>query len=106
MCCLSWPLGPSVAVVRAMKATERRSLWFLPAAILSVVTLVDHDVAATDMTIAVGEVTPPPATAGVDAAGLRDAAEGEIRQLDPTRLPRQRRIVVSLAVTHAVVEGP
>src|SRR5262245_55264494 len=119
MCFRSWPHGPAVAVVICMKAPDRRSLRFLPAAILSAVILVDHDlaatdvllavdegVAATDMTIAVGEVAPPPATVGVDAAGVRDAAEGEIRQLDPTRLPNRRRVVVSLAFTNAIVEGP
>jgi len=53
---------------------------------------------AADVRIAVGEVVAPPST--VDPASLRDAAEGEIRLLDPAELPR-RQYVVSLAVTNA-----
>lgn len=61
---------------------------------------------AAELSIAVGEVSAPPPSAGLDAAGLRDAAEGEIRQIDAATIPQRRRIIVSLALTRAAVEGP
>lgn len=57
--------------------------------------------------IAVGEIAPPSADTGMDAAGIRDAAEGEIRQIDPAAMPsRGRRFVVSLSLMRAAVDGP
>lgn len=61
---------------------------------------------AADAPIAVGEVSPPPPSSGIDVAVLRDAAEGEIRQIDASRLPNHRRFLVSFALTRAVVVGP
>lgn len=62
--------------------------------------------AAAEPAISVGEVAPPPPSFGIDVAMLRDAAEGEIRQIDASRLPDRRRFVVSFALTRAIVEGP
>jgi hypothetical protein len=64
--------------------------------------LVGHEASGSEASIAVGEVSTPPPASGTDAAALRAAAEGEIRQMDPT-LPRARRVVVSLALTRAEV---
>jgi hypothetical protein len=104
----------AVAVVVTMKFSDRTKgarsprKRLVPIAVLSAVVLAGHDGEATDSSTAVvvGEVSPPPATAGVDAAALRDAAEGEIKQLDAARLPERRRFVVSLALTRAAVDGP
>jgi hypothetical protein len=59
---------------------------------------------ASGATIAVGEVTPPPPGLGIDATVLRSVATDEIRHIDASRLPRRRRVVVSLALTKAAVE--
>jgi hypothetical protein len=63
---------------------------------------------ATDAApIVIGEVSTPPMGAGIDVAGLRNVAEGAIRQIDATTLPkRQRPVVVSFAVTRAGASGP
>jgi hypothetical protein len=64
---------------------------------------------AVDPPIAIGEVSPPPANTGIDAASLRDVADAEIRQIDASRIPidaRRRAVVVSFALTKAMVEGP
>jgi hypothetical protein len=66
--------------------------------------VVGHEVDASDLPIAVGEVLPPPASYGVDAAGIRDAAEGELREMGDPALPRRRKVVVSLALTRAAVD--
>lgn len=65
---------------------------------------VSAHVEAADAPIAVGEITPPPASSGIDASVLRDAAAAEIKQIDPSRLPLRRKVVVSLALTRAVAE--
>jgi hypothetical protein len=76
-------------------------------AVLSAAVFAGGEVDATEPpSISVGEVSPPPATSGVDAGGLRDAAEGEIRQIDAARLPERRQFVVSLALTRAIADGP
>lgn len=62
--------------------------------------LTASDAGAGEATIAVGEVATPPITSGVDRAMIRTTAEGEIRQIDASKLPN-RRVVVSLAVTRA-----
>jgi len=62
------------------------------------------DAGAGQSPIAVGEVAPPPAESGIDAAVLREAANAEIQQMDVSRLSLRRRIVVSLALTRAVAE--
>jgi hypothetical protein len=59
---------------------------------------------AGDVRIAVGEISTPPVSSGVDVGNLRDAAEGEIRQIDLSKLPPRRRLVISLAVTRAAID--
>lgn len=66
--------------------------------------VVGHEVSASERAIAVGEVMPPPASFGVDAAALRDAAEGEIRDMGDAALPRRRKVVVSLALTRTALD--
>jgi hypothetical protein len=68
--------------------------------------MTSQEVAATDPAISVGEVSPPPVASGVDAAALRDAAEGELRQIDTAGFPQRRHFVVSLAMTRSAAEGP
>jgi hypothetical protein len=63
-------------------------------------SLAVSDAGAGASTIAVGEVTPPPPSFGVDRATLKRAAEGEIEKIDVSRLP-SRRVVVSLALVRA-----
>lgn len=50
------------------------------------------------------EVTPPPTAAGTNAAGMRDVAAAELEQIDVSRLPDHRRVVVSIAVTRATAD--
>ncbi|MBX3207524.1 MAG: hypothetical protein KF764_20920 [Labilithrix sp.] len=69
------------------------------AAALVAAMLVTPLAGAADESIAVGEVTPPPAGSGIDASLLRDAAVAEIRQIDPSRLRDRRKVVVSFALT-------
>jgi len=70
------------------------------------ITVATPHALAIDPPICIGEVSPPPAHAGIDAAVLRDAANSEISLLDVARLGNKRRVIVSLALTKAVVEGP
>ncbi len=44
-------------------------------------------------------------SASADATAIRNAAEGEIRQLDPKELPARQRVVVSLSLTRNAVAG-
>lgn len=67
--------------------------------VIAAATLFGGAADAADPPIAVGEVSPPP---GIDAAAIRDAAEVEIKQIDTSRIPDRRRVVVSLAVA----DGP
>ena len=53
--------------------------------------------AANESEIAVSEVETPPASAGVDRAQLKSAAEGEIKQIDGSRA-KGRRVLVSVAL--------
>ncbi len=62
------------------------------------------EAAASEASIAVGEVTAPPPGFGIDATALRAAATDEIRLIDPASLPPRRKVVVSLALTKAVAE--
>jgi hypothetical protein len=68
----------------------------------SAALLVGHEARAADATIAVGEVAAPPASTGVDAAGMRRAAEGAIKTINPSLV--QRNVVVSLALTRAEID--
>ncbi len=62
------------------------------------------DARAGGATIALGEIAQPPASSGVDRALIQSTAEGEIRQIDASKLP-PRKVVVSLAVTRTT-EAP
>jgi hypothetical protein len=88
------------------QTSRSRSTWcsFTVAAVLAFALLTPRDVGATDSPIAVGEVSPPPAGSGIDAAVLRDAATEELKQIDASRIPSRRRILVSLALTKALAE--
>ncbi|MBX3202756.1 MAG: hypothetical protein KF894_31815 [Labilithrix sp.] len=80
----------------------RRSL---PAAVVLVASMLVTPIAgAADESIAVGEVTPPPAGSGIDVSLLRDVAAAEIRQIDASRLRDRRKVVVSFALTGAVAD--
>lgn len=50
--------------------------------------------------IAVGEVAE---TTGVDATQIRETAEGEIRDLDTSKLPAKHHYVVSLSVARSAI---
>lgn len=89
------PKEPSV--VRARRAL---AALFVLAATMSAAS----GASATDAPISVGEVSPPPAGSGIDAAVLREAATAEIKKIDVSRLANRRKIVLSLALTRAVVE--
>lgn len=68
------------------------------AALLGAASLSAGPAEATDPPIAIGEVAAPPPSAGIDAAAIRDTAEGEIRRIDTASLPNRRRVVVSLSL--------
>jgi hypothetical protein len=53
--------------------------------------------AASESEIALSEVAPPPANAGVDQATLKTAAEGEIKRIDGSKA-KGRRVLVSVAL--------
>lgn len=53
---------------------------------------------AADEKLALGDVAPPPAGAGVDRDALRSAFEGELRMVPGSRLPK-RHVRVSVAIT-------
>lgn len=72
--------------------------------VLAGVLLVGRPAVAADERIAIGEVTVPAATPGVDRATVKSAAEGEIRTLDASRV--RRRVVVSLSVVRSSIDGP
>ena len=84
----------------------RRARALAAVLVLALTMAVTGEVEATDAPIAVGEVSPPPASSGIDASVLRVAAAAEIKQIDVSRLRHRRRVVVSLALTRAVAEGP
>ena len=92
---------------RPKKSRAVRGRHVLPAIIVLAVatTMAVPEAGASDAPIAVGEVSPPPAGSGIDAAALRDAAADEIKQIDFSRITDRRRVVVSLALTRAVAEG-
>ena len=70
---------------------------------LAACLVVGHEVNASERVIAVGEVYPPPASFGVDAAAIRNAAEGELREMGDANIPQRRKVVVSLALTRAAI---
>ena len=56
------------------------------------------DAGAGETSIALDEVAVPPASSGVDRASLKTAAEGELRNVDASRLKKRRSVLVSVAV--------
>jgi hypothetical protein len=85
-----------------MRVTQRRVL----ASLVTAFALLGGSEAsgAADGPIAVGEISQPPSSFGIDAAGLRNAAEVEIRQMDASLLRNRRRVVVSIALTKSAVD--
>lgn len=77
----------------------RRLLALSAAAVLS---LVASSASATEppAPIAVGEIAE---SAGIDSAAVRTTAEGEIAQIDPSKLPLKRRFVVSLSLARSAI---
>jgi hypothetical protein len=54
--------------------------------------------------VAVGEILEPPESFSVDVVGLRNAAEGEIRDMGDKAFPARRPVVVSLALTRTAID--
>ena len=79
---------------------------FLAASVV-VTALAAGNASASDTSVAIGEVAAPPLSSGVDRAALKSAAEHELRQVDPSRLRKHRKVVVSVAMLGAlaVIEG-
>jgi hypothetical protein len=50
--------------------------------------------------IAVGEIAE---SAGIDSAAVRATAEGELAEIDLSKLPAKRRVIVSLSVARSAV---
>jgi hypothetical protein len=73
----------------------------LIAPLLLALALSAGDASAADTSIALGEVAVQPASSGVDRAALKTAAEGELRDVDASKLrarKKKRDVVVSVAV--------
>ncbi len=70
------------------------------APVLLALALFAGDASAGDTSIALGDVAVPPASSGVDRAALKNAAEGELRGVDASKLRKRgaRAVVVSVAV--------
>lgn len=77
-----------------------------PIVVAATILAASADVHATEVPIAVGEVSLPAAGSGIDPASLRAVAAAEIDGLDASRIPDRRRVVVSLALTGAQAQGP
>lgn len=75
---------------------------FFAAATLAAALLLAPAARAADAAppIAVGEVAE---TTGVDATAIRETAEGELREIDPSTLPAKHRYVVSLSVARSSI---
>lgn len=56
---------------------------------------------ASEAPLVLGEVAAPPPSSGIDRATLVSAAERELADVDTSRLPRKRHVLVSLAITNA-----
>jgi hypothetical protein len=78
-----------------------RAAWSLAAPLLLAALLLSGEAGAGDTSLTLGAVAAPPASSGVDRATLRSAAEGELLDVDASRLRKHRTIVVSVAVTSA-----
>jgi hypothetical protein len=75
--------------------------WLTLAPLFLAAALSAGDASATETSIALGEVSIPPASSGVDHATLRTAAEGELRGVDAKKLRvlrKKRSVLVSMAI--------
>lgn len=72
--------------------------WAFLAPLLLATAASAGDASASDTSIALGEVGVPPVSSGVDQAALKNAAEGELRGIDRSRLRKRRNVVVSVAI--------
>jgi hypothetical protein len=91
-------LGRSARELLSSDAMLARTSFFSLALVGLLATT--SDASAGGATIALGEITPPPVSSGVDRALIQTTAEGEIRQIDASKLP-PRKVVVSLAMTRS-----
>jgi hypothetical protein len=76
----------------------------LCAATLAIGLLVSRSSIAAENPISLGEVAPLPSAMGTDPLVLRDVAASELQQLDVSRIPARRKVVVSIAMTKAVAD--
>lgn len=68
------------------------------ALLLAAAALAAGESRASDAAIALGELSVSSPTPGVDRAALKNAAESELLRIDASKLPRKKRLIVSLAV--------
>ena len=80
--------------------TDARRFFALSAA--AAITLATASATATEppAPIAVGEIAE---SAGIDSAAVRATAEGELAEIDVSKLPAKRRVIVSLSVARSAV---
>lgn len=79
--------------------TARRILALTATAAISFVS-VSASAAEPPAPIAVGEIAE---NAGIDSAAVRATAEGEIAEIDVSKLPPKRRVIVSLSVARSAI---
>lgn len=72
--------------------------WAVLAPLLVAAVLGSGGASAGDTAVTLGEVATPPESSGVDRAALRNAAEGELRIVDTSRLRKRRNVLVSVAL--------
>lgn len=82
--------------------TARRFLALTATAAFSFLGLSASTAAAAEppAPIAVGEIAE---NAGIDSAAVRNTAESEIAEIDVSKLPAKRRVIVSLSVARSAV---
>lgn len=75
---------------------------FLALSAAAAITFAAASASATEppKPIAVGEIAE---SAGIDSAAVRATAEGELAELDVSKLPAKRRVIVSLSVARSSV---
>ncbi|MDB4945158.1 MAG: hypothetical protein JWP97_4692 [Labilithrix sp.] len=81
--------------------TRKILRFFAPLALAGAACLSAGDAQAGDTTVSLGEVSDPPATLGVDLPAFKNAAEGELRGVDLSKLRKRRNVLVSVAVIGA-----
>lgn len=79
-----------------------RRLFVLSAA--AAITFATASASATEppKPIAVGEIAE---SAGIDSAAVRATAEGELAEIDVSKIPAKRPVIVSLSVARSAVAG-